>query len=917
MINKIFRLDSPQKFNEALVLQRIKKTWLAPSLWAKAAALVALMSIRKSLILSDRLKEVLLFFLTFLLPFGILSLAYLKAGIHPLGSKTILICDMSGQYVDFFSTYYEILKEGKSILYSWQAGLGLNFLGLFAYYLSSPFSLLIMLFDRQHLTEALQLITLLKVGACGLTFAVYIRNALKVSKPHLLLIFSVLYALMSYTIVYTFNLMWLEGVVLLPLVLLGAELLLQENKTLLFILSLIALFLSNFYVAYMAGIFSLLYFAAAAFSRYSSQEMRILLHRFLLFGLSALLAAGCTAFLLLPTFFALRNGQGGPDLSLFNWKINFKLFDLLSKAQLGAYDTLKYKGLPNIYCGLLPLLLLPLYFLNQRIPVKERIIYAILLGFLVISFNFSNLDLVWHAFDQPDWFPNRYSFVFSFLLLFLAVKSLQSLKAEDIPRLIKAGTCWLLIIVALQKINYTYLSDRLLMISLFLIGLYILLLAGVLKYESRRNLLLLILTASILMESTLNSWYLIKRLDGEFTYVSKQEYNKTLSQLRQIIPEIQAKDNSFYRLDRIGGRTYNDPMNLNYNGITHFSSMSSQPMMKTLRQLGFLTTAGYKSVNFGGSTPLTESLLGIKYVVSAKEKGLGYREILDKGEFKAYENKSVLPVGFLVHRAILDFDPAKDDNPFRLQNTLINQMLGHTENTVQRAYFLPLSIDQVNLDNVFIAYEKGKEVCRRITNNQEGTIEYVLTNPREQQVYACFQTIDNTVRIFINEEEIKGYLPVYNKRIIDLGYFQANQTLKVKLLFKNEGFAIAEKYFYGLDQQGLVEALSPLQRDLLEDIEVSDTSVRGKVLVKDRTFLFTSIPFDPGWTAWVDGEKVPIRKIANAFIGLELTEGEHRVAFHFRPYGLKPGLIISGISLILLLVVFMRNRKWKFKNIKQ
>lgn len=877
MINKIFRLNNPRKLNEALVLQR--------------------------------LKEVLLYFLTFLLPFGILSLAYLKAGIHPLGSKTILICDMSGQYVDFFSTYYEILKEGKSIFYSWQAGLGLNFLGLFAYYLSSPFSLFIMLFDRQHLTEALQLITLLKVGACGLTFAVFIRNVLKVSKPHLLLIFSVLYALMSYTIVYTFNLMWLDGVVLLPLVLLGAELLLKENKTLFLTLSLIALFLSNFYVAYMAGIFSLLYFAAAAFSRYSSQEIKLLLHKFFLFGLSALLAAGCTAFLLLPTFFALRNGQGGPDLSLLNWKINFKLFDLLSKTQLGAYDTLQYKGLPNIYCGLLPLLLLPLYFLNKRIPVKERIIYALLSGFLIISFNFSNLDLVWHAFDQPDWFPNRYSFVFSFLLLFLAIKSLQSLQAEDIPQLIKTGTCWLLIIVALQKINYTYLSDRLLMISLFLIGVYILLVAGILKYENRRNLCLLILAAFVLLESALNSWYLIKRLDGEFTYVSKQEYNKTLSQLGQVIPEIQARDNGFYRLDRIGGRTYNDPMNLNYNGITHFSSMSSQTMTKTLRQLGFLTTAGYKSVNFGGSTPLTESLLGIKYVVSAKEKGLGYKEVLDKGEFKAYENEYVLPLAFLVHRTILGFDPAKDDNPFTLQNTLLNDMLNPTESAVQQAYFLPLSVAEVNLDNVFITNEKGKEVCRRITNNREGSIEYVLTNPKEQQIYACFQTIDNTVRIFINEEEIKGYLPVYNKRIIDLGYFQANETLKVKLLFKNEGFTIAEKYFYGLDQQGLVDALSPLQRDFLEDVEVTDTSVQGKVSVKDRTLLFTSIPFDPGWTAWVDGEKVPIRKIADAFIGLALPEGEHRVAFHFLPYGLKPGLVISGVSILLLLVVVIRNKK--------
>ncbi|NLI91193.1 MAG: YfhO family protein [Peptococcaceae bacterium] len=850
---------------------------------------------------------------SFFMPLGILGLAYIKLGMYPAGDHTVLISDLSGQYIDFYSTYYEILTKGQSILYSWQAGMGLNFLGLFAYYLSSPFSLFILLFPKEHLTEAVMLIILLKIGCSGFTFLYYARYSLKCTGIYRIL-FSVLYSLMSYSIVYSFNLMWLDGVILLPLVLFGVEKILRENKFLFFALSLIVIFIANFYIAYMVGVFSFLYMLAAFFSEHSGKGINFFFKKISLYGFSFLLAAGCSAILLVPTFFALTNGQGGPNvLSLLNWNINFKVLDLLSKSQLGAYDTLKYKGLPNIFCGLLPLLLTTVYFWNPKIPSKERIIYAILLGFLILSFNFSNLDIMWHAFDKPDWFPYRYSFVFSFLLIFLAAKSLQSMKLSEISLIKKTCPAWILVIFIVQKANYDFLSDRMIWISIVLLGLDSFLLAGILKSSINKKKFLICLAGLIFLETTLNTWYLLKRLDNEFSFVTKQEYGKTLAELQEIIPEIETKDQSFYRLDRIGGRTYNDPMNLYYPGITHFSSMSNQEMLKALRQLGFLTTAGYKSVNFAGSTPITESLFAVKYVISTTEKGLGYKEIMDKGEFKVYQNQYFLPVGFLVDKATLAFDPTKDDNPFTLQNRLINLMLGNKEPQIID-YFLPLPVQDTKMNNAALTFEKNKETFKRISNTQPGSVEFLLRNPKEQQVYVSFQTIDNDVQISINEKEIKGYLPVYNKRIVDLGFHQKNEELRVKLTFKNEGFALAQKYFYGLDENSLDQALSPLRQEAPDDFIVSDTRVQGNVHVSDRTLLFTSVPFDPGWEVTVNGQAASMRKIGEAFLGVELPPGENQISFEFYPYGFRVGTYISGISLglfFLLLLHDLRKRKRK------
>jgi uncharacterized membrane protein YfhO len=931
-----------------------------------------------------------LYLLAFFLPFFILGLVYLKHGMYPLGDKTVLICDLSGQYVDFFATYYEILTQGQSLLYSWQAGLGLNFLGLFAYYLASPFSLLIVLFPKENLTEALLLITLLKIATAGLTFAIYAyytfgpkltcpapaahaptthacnlhssapptptpatptfealipeipdsqssrpkslapNQNLAASQPNtpyhpesklLLLIFSVLYALMAYSVSYSFNLMWLDGVLLLPLVLLGVEKILRENKYFLFLLSLIVIFLANYYISYMVGLFSFLYFLAASFSRhpFTRQSVRLFVRKFFLFGFSTILAAGCAAVLLLPTFLALRNGQGGPNLStVFDWQINFPLLDLFTKTQPGSYDTLQNKGTPNIYCGILPLLLLPLYYGQQNILKREKFIYSALLVLLIFSFNFSNLDVIWHAFDRPDWFPHRYSFVFSFMLLFLALRGLENLEKSDLPRLYQSCLFWLALVIIMQKINSPLLSEKMLMISILLYGIYSLLLAGWLTVSKpKRKLLLLGLSILIIMETSLNSWYLLGKMNGEFQYVTKQDYERTLSKLEPFIPELKARDQSFYRLERIGGRTFNDPMNLNYPGLAHFSSASNTEAHWVLRQLGFLTTASYKSINFAGSTAITESLLGIKYVLSAGDKGLGYQEIMDKGEFKAYQNTYALPLAFLTDRALLKYDPTKDDNPFTLQNTLLNLAQGFWDETKFQDYFRPLPLSDTKLANAFLNQEQGKEVIGRVNTYQEASIEYTLVCPEEGQAYACFQTITNEVKIYVNDQEIKGYLPLYNKRIVDLGYQRQGAKLRVRLSFRNQGFTLAKKYFYYLSEDSLAKAIRPLQSKPLENIRVNGTSVQGKVNVTSEAkgLLFTSIPYDPGWQAFIDGQEAPARKIGRAFLGVEVPPGEHEILLKFTPKGLAAGKVISGISLgMLVFLVFLRPSKKLIRN---
>jgi len=850
----------------------------------------------------------LIYLLTFLSPALILLLAYFLNGIYPFGPKTALICDLNGQYIDYYSAYNEILRGRESLLYSWQAGLGLNFLGLLAYYLASPFSFFIIFWPKQHLPEALLAIILLKIGAAGLTFAFFTRFKFKITGLPLVF-FAACYALMAYCVVYTFNLMWLDGVVFLPLVLYGIEQLLQKGRYLFLTGSLALVFLANYYISYMVGLFALFYFLAGYFTKYSPVKLKLLGTKLAKFFFAALLAAGCAAFLLLPTYLALKHSYGRLDPSIFRWDINFALFDLLGKTQIGAYDTLRYAGLPNIYCGLLTLLLVPLYFLNNRIPVKEKLIYFGFLFFLILSMNFSNLNFMWHAFDRPNGFPYRYSFVFSFLLLFLAVKSFRYLEYVNRAKIFKVLAGWSLLIVLLQKLEYGFLSDKLLTGGLILMFIYSVLLAWGFRADRelqtsadlRKKAVTALLACFLLLELTVNTWYVLGQMDREFQYKTRQQYANPLEGMGEIVTAIQAQDQSFYRLDRIGGRSFNDPLNLNYAGIAHFSSMSDPKLFMCLRQLGFLATSSFKALNFAGSTPVTESLLGIKYVISGQDKSLGYTEIINNGVWRGFQNNYALPLSFLVSDTTLEFEYTKDNDPFSLQNKLINMAQGRTEQTGLQPYFTPIPLKSTKLTNAKILTENGRETLAIIDKSETASIEFTVVNPVAQQVYVCFATVNNEIKLFLNDEQLTGYLPVYNKRIVDLGFHPAGQELRVKLVFAEQGFAMPDKYFYGLTEAKLAEALKPLHSSVPQDIQVAGTSVRIKVNVPDkqRRLLFTSIPYDPGWQAFVDGQRAPLIKIAKVFIGLELSEGQHEVLLKFSPKGFLPGLLLSGISLTI------------------
>ena len=379
----------------------------------------------------------------FFVPFMILLGIYACLEAHPFGNNSVLTLDLQAQYVYYYEEIRSLLVNGGSWLYSWKRTLGGEFMGIVAYYMGSPFNILLVLFPKANIPDAVMFIQMCKIGSMGLTFGYYIH---KTRRP------GVMYALCAYAVVQTINPMWLDGVVFLPLLILGLERLVKHKRCLLYIISLTIIFVSNYYIGYMCGIFTFLYFLYYYFivrpeikDKYVTGEASGPVRRFfsccgfrtfLRFAVATLIALALSAFMLYPAWYSLNFGKVGFTSANFALSLRFDFYDLFVKMLAGSYDSVNVHGTPMVYCGVLTLVLLPLFYISKSIPKRQKLAATGMLLVLLASFFVNTLDLVWHGFNAPNWLNYRYSFVFSFFVLTLACDALKSVTKIKLPYII-------------------------------------------------------------------------------------------------------------------------------------------------------------------------------------------------------------------------------------------------------------------------------------------------------------------------------------------------------------------------------------------------------------------------------------------------------------------------------------------------
>lgn len=728
------------------------------------------------------------YLIAFAIPAALTYLAYAIFGLYPFGEESVLCLDLNGQYVYYFEALRDAFWGDGSIFYNWSRNLSGEFMGIIGYYLASPFTLIVLLLPEKFMLSSLLIMQLCKLGAAGVTFNYFLQKRRGV-QPYPSLLFSTMYAMMAYAVIQLIDPMWLDGIVFLPLIMLGIEYLVDDGRRLHYIIPLAIMCVANFYIGYMICFFVILYFLFYLFLGsdkkrkgydYFTAIVRI--------AYSSLIALACAAFMLLPVYNALKLGKfefTDPDYSFRFQSFPLSktllesaqdspllvflcdLLDMLPQLLPAQYDSVNVQGKPEIYCGLLTVVLLPLFYLNKNISRKKKIGYSALIFVMIMCMLITPVDMMWHGGQVPNWLPFRYAFLLSFVFLSMAAMAFANLEGIKKKHLLGTAIGLIVFIAVVAGMKFEQMAKGAVWISAAIMGIYLILLyfmTGGKLTQGKRGVSIALTTMMLFMvggEATYNAIDSMKDIDEEVAYSTRKSYQNYMQNGRAAADMLEEKDDGFYRAEKTFFRCVNDNAGFGLNGISHSSSVMNTRIINFIETMGYCMHSYY--TRYDGNTEVADSLLGIKYVLDrgdsndqkrrlnpAYEARWAYDYTNENGTDKtitAYENTNALSIGYMVDSDVTKIDHLGNDNPFNSQNIFMSTMSGNTafddagQFSSWHEYYTPLNLaENPIVSDAITTSPYGEQTKYDVTGDGDPTVDFHLVAESEEPIYIYFKT---------------------------------------------------------------------------------------------------------------------------------------------------------------------------------
>lgn len=844
--------------------------------------------------------------LSFFIPLAVMIVCMAIFRVGPFGSNSFLIIDGLHQYMPFFSVLYDKLKEGGSLFYSFRTGLGVNFLSLFSYYLSSPLNLLIVFFDKTQLNMAVSLLLVLKVALSGLTAGVYFSSRTK--KPGItVLLCSTAYALSSYVVGYSWNVMWMDAVMIFPLVVLGIERLIEKKDGRLYGAALFYALYCNYYIAFMICIFSVIWYLF-----YSFRNFRQFFFRGIVFAFYSLLAAGMAAVLLIPAYLGIKQTASGGDMGLpeHGWQTGFadlitRQFDLASPVSHDNFD-----GNANLYIGVFVIFAVVLYMLNREIHLTDKLKKGLLLVFFYLSFSEDILNFIWHGFHNQYGIPNRFSFLYGFVLLVMLFEVLEHRECIRNWQVVLGCLAGVGLLFVSRNWAESPLEDGSYGVAGMLMLLYGLILF-VMSFDKRHQkwhvtAFSVIAVAEMCVTSVVG-----------FEHIGQISVPKFFSGTEDVEEAARTLDDgSFYRSELADGKMVNENAWYPFQAVGLFGSTATNGMVKMMDSLGFYT--GANEYLYQGATPVTNLLLDVRYIYYHPEDVMNtdfvYKDTF--GDFDVYENPvQGMSIGYMINDSIQEWF-YESAYPFRVQNEFC--AYGYGIYDIFSVLDIPdpavngCTASRTNDGEYYFEYGESFDDNMVFTIPVEEDMEELYIFYDGTQVENAEIAVDGTI---VTQGDIDSYM-------LPIGKVEKGSTLMVRFKLKGEtpdGYVrLSAADFQTPLFESLVKAMTA---QAFEIEEMTDRHIAGRVTAGENQKLLFSIPYDAGWEILVDGEPAESEKIGNAFLAVSLTPGEHQVSLTFTPPGFVPGAWLSvgclGIYiLVCALSPFIRKKRLEWESRK-
>ena len=863
--------------------------------------------------------------IAFGIPVFLMLCLMIVAGAEPFGTNSMLYSDMYHQYYPFFKAFRRALLSGDSLLYSWSVGLGMDYLGLISYYLASPLNLLCILVPEAFLLEFYSLLMPVKLGLASLSFALFLQRTFRKNDISIAL-FGAFYGMCAWALGFQWNLMWLDTFALLPMVALGTVSLLRDKKFVLYTLSLFLSIYSNYYIGFFTCIFVLLLFICyeacrcTGLKRFFGDLCRI--------AFFSALAIAMTALLTLPAYAALQTTYSSVNQFPSGFKLNIAgentwkgLLDAMRQVagnMSGGVELNFKEGLPNVYAGVGTILLAFLYLLSGEVKFRDKLCCVALLLFFNISFIVRQLDYIWHGFHFPNMIPYRFSFLYCFVMLFMAYRA-WLLRNKFKP--------WQTVLAALFSVGIMACSDaRLNPEFLAFNGAFLVLYLGALLYgqlrgsrkkpeneadvkqrKAARNrrraearAVLSLLLAAELIANLVN-------FGCRFSFTNASNYPKdtkySASMIRYMVND-REEDTLFFRAETTHSQTLNDGALNGYNGISAFTSSANVKTTEFMKALGYGAKNNYNRYCYEEASPVSNLFLGIKYMLDrdGKDKQSAYFDYIHHyGRTYLYENTAYLPLAFLTEPELAEVD-FTEGSVFKLQNRIFSAAIGLPENVW---HTLSGSSLEITGQDVTVSDRNSSGYCSYSDGKQNSRVIYTYTV--EQDGFLCVNLNlpkRNSVSISLNGVELyteSMSLP----QMLAVGDVAVGDVVEVRMTCKENEKGTMTLTAAVLNNSRFREGYEILNASTLELTTFRNTLVEGEITCDRDGLLYASIPQNGNWSVLVDGEEAEIKLVGDCMIGVELTEGTHTVTYVYRNAAFSLGLKVSLCSGLLLLVLYL------------
>ena len=809
--------------------------------------------------------------LCFLVPVVIMLTLFAFCEIFPFGDRSFLFSDMYHQYMPFFSEFVRKVRSGESLYYSYNVGVGTNFIALFSYYLGSPLNWLALLVPEAYLCEFMSYLVVFKLGLCGLTAGYYLQKRFG-DRDFAVAFFACFYALSGYMAAYNWNIMWLDGVALLPLILFALERLVKEGKCGLYCVLLGLSILINYYISIMICIFLVLYFVVLFISE--KGNWRTILN----FALYSLLAGGLAAVLLIPSALAILETEFGGSSFPETLESYFSVTDMLARHGMCVETERKLEHWPNIYCGVAVFLLVPLYAANEAISIKKRFLNLALAGFMLLSFSTNVLNFIWHGFNYPNSLPARQSFIYIFLVLVMCYEAYRNLHAAEPKRILYAYLATVLFVLYIEKfVDYEEFAPMVEFLTLAFVTVYAVLLYLYRTKEGRSWKMLLgaLALIAVIAESTVNME------DTSLGTVSRSAYLSTQKDYQSLYEQTQEWEDGFYRVEKFTRKTKNDGTLAGYPTASVFSSTMNSDVMELYDRLGSRHSKVFYT--FEGATAFTSALLNVNYMFGTTDEYENslYHLVGQSRNVYLYQNQVTLPFGYV---APTGYDLPMEstlETAVKVQNDLVNSL------GIKKSL-----LNMVNSD------DKGDDV--------------VFTVP-EDGIYYGRLTAPGTSEIEVDGGPVEDHRfeNLKDESLMYLGELKAGERITLENGDEDDKTQNIAVQVYQLDETVLKEAIAALSGQHLENVVYDSTHVSGSLTLKDAGRLILSIPHEDGWAVRINGEKVEPQLFGGTFMAFDLESGEYELQMKYVPEGIRIGFFVSLVAIGILISLQMTGKKRK------